>query len=441
MTELNHALQVLTYKLTQIPDDSNPTHCINRQFYQGVIALLKEDLDTAEEAFLTILSLDGTHTDARTNLGVIALKRGQNQRAITYFSEALGFDEHHENARNNLAATFIHHNRFENARTHYAVLLKDHPDNSEYLYNAGVAEMALGHLSEAKMHFQAVLKQDESHNASLTNLASIASRLNQTQDAIHYLKRAKAANPEDSSSAFMLDALTECAPMRNASPEYAKNLFDNYAVNYEKHMLTTLKYNVPQHIAEQLHQLIPNSVLTTSEHPMQVQRALDLGCGTGLSGIVLREQSLHLTGIDLSSNMLLEAKQKGIYDELIQSDLVSFLNKQNQTFSIIAAADVLPYLGELDQLIQGVKKALTPAGLFLFTTEISHTTDWVLQKTARFAHHPNYIVTLAKRYNFTLLTQKSFVARKHHDEDLSVILFVLQLHETYRENKIPCVYK
>ncbi len=426
MTELNQALQALSYKLANIPDDSNMANRIERAFYQGVIALLQEDLEGAEETFLEVLSLEAAHTDARTNLGVIALKRGQNQQAITYFSEALGFDEHHENARNNLAATFIHHNRFENARTHYAVLLKDHPDNPEYLYNSGVAEMALGHLNEAKKHFESVLKHNEKHGASLTNLASIASRLNQTTDAIHYLERAKAANPEDTSSAFMLDALTEAAPMREASHEYARNLFDNYALNYEKHMLEALKYNVPKRMAEQLHQLIPNSNLTTPEHPLQVAYALDLGCGTGLSGIVLREQSLHLTGVDLSPNMLLEAKQKGIYDELIESDIISFLNGYINKFSIIAAADVLPYLGELETLFQQAKQALIPDGLFLFTTEISDTTDWVLQKTARFSHHPDYVAKLAKQYNFTILKQQAFVARKHHDEDLSVILYILR---------------
>ncbi|MDF1647066.1 MAG: tetratricopeptide repeat protein [Legionellaceae bacterium] len=427
LTQQEHAIYVLSHKLANIPNDSAPINQINKHFYQGVIALLKEDLDTAEDAFLNLLMLDETHADARTNLGVIALKRNKNQQAITYFSEALGFDETHENARNNLAATFIHHNRFENARTHYSILLKDHPNNLEYLYNIGVAEMALGHLDEARSHFKSVLKQDSTHGASLTNLASIASRLNQTPDAIHYLKRATAANPDDTSSAFMLDALTEKAPKREASHEYAKNLFDNYALHYEKHMTEALKYNVPNHIAECLHQIIPNSPLTTPEHPLHVHRALDAGCGTGLSGIVLREQSQHLTGIDLSPKMLAEAAQKSIYDELVETDFISYLKQKNRPFSLIVAADVLPYLGELNTLFQCLQTQLTPSGLFLFTIEVSQTTDWVLQKTARFAHHPHYIETLAAHHHFDIVYQKSFIARKQHDDDLSVILFALKL--------------
>ncbi|MDF1678687.1 MAG: tetratricopeptide repeat protein [Legionellaceae bacterium] len=427
MTEPNQkALSALAHKLKSIPDDNDLTNEIDRQFYTGVIALLKEELNAAESTFLSVLSLDATHADARTNLGVIALRRGQSQQAITYFSEALGFDETHENARNNLAATFIHHNRFENARTHYTILIKDHPNNPEYHYNAGVAEMALGHLNEARAHFKSVLTQNPTHGPSLTNLASIASRLNQTASAVRYLKRATKVNPHDKSSAFMLDALTQNHAKHEASPEYAKNLFDNYALHYEKHMQDTLNYSVPHHVAQLLHQILPNTTLTTQNTPLQVDRALDLGCGTGLSGVVLRELSHYLAGVDLSPKMLEEAKQKGIYDALYEADIITFLNEPHPHFSLIVAADVLPYLGELDTLFQAIQKNIAPSGLFLFTTEMTSLPDFILQKTARFAHHPDYIASLATQYRFNILQQKTFVARQQDDKGLEVTLYVLQ---------------
>ncbi len=412
MTQSNQDNPAVHALLHQI---SHTKSALNKLFYQGVLALLQEDLDAAETHFLDVLSEDRTHAEARTNLGVIALKKNKPQQAIMYFSEALGFDETHENARNNLAATFIHHNRFENARTHYQVLLKAHPDNAEYHYNAGVAEMALGHLDEARTHFKAILKQNPNHGASLTNLASIASRLQQTTDAIHYLKRAKAANPNDTSSAFMLDALTEKTPMREASNDYTQNLFDNYALHYEKHLCDTLDYKLPQYIAKYLHQHMPD----ISPH------TLDLGCGTGLTGSVLREVSQQLTGVDLSSKMLFEAEQKDIYDQLVHLDALQFLSQNNQQFSLITAADVLPYLGELDTLFKLTKSALTSSGRFIFSTEISHSTDWILQKTARFAHHPDYIQALATKYHFKIIHQASCSVRKQKNQDLPTALYVL----------------
>jgi predicted TPR repeat methyltransferase len=407
---MTQATQALLHQI------SHTKNALNKLFYQGVLALLEENLDTAEAIFLDVLTEDRTHAEARTNLGVIALKKNKPQQAIMYFSEALGFDENHENARNNLAATFIHHNRFDNARAHYQVLLKAHPDNPEYRYNAGVAEMALGHLDEARTHFKVVLKHNTNHGASLTNLASIASRLQQIPDAIHYLKRAKAANPKDTSSAFMLDALTEKEPTREASNDYTQNLFDNYALHYEKHMCETLNYNLPQYIAKYLHQHMPNTSANT----------LDLGCGTGLTGSVLREISDMLIGVDLSSKMLFEAEQKNIYDQLIHLDAVQFLSQPNQPFSLITAADVLPYLGELDTLFKYTKNAIASSGLFIFSTEISNASDWVLQKTARFAHRPDYIQTLATKYKFEISHQSSLSARKQQDKDLLLNLYVLK---------------
>ncbi len=385
-------------------------------FYLGVTYLMKEQLDNAKRAFEAMLNQNPEHPDTLTNLGVIALKQDKPQEAITRFTEALAFDETHENARNNLAATFIHHNRFENARTHYAVLLEHAPENIEYLYNAGVAEMALGHLDEAGHHFQKVLVQNPNHHATLVNLASIASRLEQTHTAHAYLKRAHKADPSDSSSQFMLDALTQEKAQREASPEYSKNLFDNYALYYEQHMVKALEYRVPQHIARLLHRLQPKTVA----------RALDLGCGTGLSGVVLRDASHHLTGVDLSGSMLNLARDKAIYDELIEEDIITFLKQTPKQYDIITAADVLPYLGSLDAFIKHVKASLTTSGLLLLTHEISQESDWHLQKTARFAHHPDYIKRLARAHDLTIVHQDTIVARKHHDNDLLVMCYALQ---------------
>jgi len=394
----------------------NPEH-IDAQFYQGIINLTNNALDDAESAFQAVLTHNKEHPNALANLGVIALKRDLGQQAITYFTQALAFDEHHEDARNNLAATFMHYDRFENALTHYTLLLEKYPDNLEYHYNAGVAEMALGQLDHATKHFELILKHNAKHHACLTNLASIAQRQGHTQKAISYLTHAHDVNPDDKSSQFMLDAFQHGKQQRPACPEYTQNLFDNYALHYEKHMTETLNYSVPRHMAQVLHQIIPH---------MQVARALDLGCGTGLSGIVLRELSLHLTGVDLSPKMLAHAREKAVYDELVEAELITYLTQNKTIYDLITAADVLPYLGDLTPLFEHVKTHLTPGGFFILTHEISETANWMLQTTARFAHHPRYIGALAELHGFQVVHQTSFVARKHHDDDLPVMLYALQ---------------
>ena len=102
---------------------------------------------------------------------------------------------------------------------------------------------------------------------------------------------------------------------------------------------------------------------------------LDLGCGTGRVGAWLRDYSHSLTGVDLSPPMLAVARRKGLYDKLYYEDIHDFLQRkalevQQQrnlsggkdsssvslgAFDLIVAADVLPYIGEVDDLFQQVK--------------------------------------------------------------------------------------
>ncbi len=393
----------------------NPFHT-EALFYLGVLHLEKNALVEAEQAFQNVLEQDSKQIEALSNLGVIALKRHQNQLAIDYFSKALALDNENVEARNNLAATFMHHDRFENALMHYDVLLQKEPDNIEYLYNSGVAQMALGHLNEAIILFDHILELEHNHTSSLNNLAAIFIKLEQRDKAKEYLERALAINPQDIISAHMFHALTG-GEQAKTTPEYAHNLFNNYALYYDQHMKGTLNYAIPQHVARVVHQL----ELPANTH------TLDLGCGTGLTGIVLRELSKHLTGVDIAEKMLVQAKEKEVYDNLVKAEINQFLEHNKAFYDLIVAADVLPYFGELDALFHSICHHLKPKGYFIFTTEISLTTPWSLETSARFSHHPDYIKKLAEQNQFRFVRQEKIPARIQNENILEVMLYVLTI--------------
>lgn len=392
----------------------NPHHT-EAHFYLGVLHLESNALNEAEHAFHTVLEQDSEQIQAITNLGVIALKREHNQLAVDYFSKALALDNEDIDARNNLAATFMHHDRFENALMHYDVLLKKEPDNIEYLYNSGVAQMALGHLNEAIIFFDHIIRLQPQHTPSLNNLAAIYLKMDQRETSREYLKQALVINPEDRVSSHMLHAL-DGDTQAQTSPEYAHNLFNNYALYYDQHMQGTLGYSIPQHIARTTHQL---------ELPKQTQ-TLDLGCGTGLTGSVLREMSHHLTGVDIAPKMLAQAKEKGIYDELAEAELQVFLEGCEKSYDLIVAADVLPYLGDLEVLFSTIYQHMNTDGYFVFTTEISEKEPWFLQTSARFSHQMEYIKKLAEQNHFQLVNQERVPARIQNQHPLEVMLYVMK---------------
>jgi len=387
-----------------------------RQFYAGLLALQHNDLDAAETTFDALLQLKKHHPDILVNRGIVALKRDQAQIAIQYFTRALGYAPDHVEARNNLAATFIHHDRYENALAHYNVLLERFPKEDEYLYNAGVAEMALGHLAKAICHFEKLLQQNPQHFAALQNRAAIAMRLQKKDQAIDLLKQAIAVNPQDEVCAFMLNALIRQDIQPVACAAYVSNLFDHYALYYDSHMQGALKYELPCHLGRILHQL----------EILQVENSLDLGCGSGLSGIVLRGATKHLAGVDLSHKMIERAREKRIYDALIEQNIIVFLSDSSKKYDLIVALDVLPYLGNISEFLRLLSQRLNTQAHAVFSCEISTDQPWSLNPSARFCHHPDYVQQLIQQVNLKLIYQEKVPARIQEGQLLYEIIYAVQ---------------
>ena len=67
--------------------------------------------------------------------------------------------------------------------------------------------------------------------------------------------------------------------------------------------------------------------------PASAGRILDIGCGTGLTGLALRELGYeHIDGADLSPEMLALATKKGVYDSISVEDLLSGLSHDTDSY-------------------------------------------------------------------------------------------------------------
>lgn len=406
-----HAAKTQFKNVLALQEDHLKAH-----FYLGILHLDANSLEEAKVAFLRVLELNKNDVESLNNLGVIALKNNLGQLAIDYFTKVLTIDNNHIEARNNLAATFMHYDRFENALMHYDVLLKQDPLNIEYLYNSGVAQMTLGHLDEAIANFSSILQQQPKYCAALQNLASIYIRLEQRKKAQKYLEQAVAVNPHDASSQHMLRAITGDQTNPETCPQYAANLFNNYALYYDQHVSQQLAYALPQHIKRILGQL----------NIIDIEKALDLGCGTGLCGEVLCNITKKLHGIDIAPKMLEQAKKKHIYGQLTQADLLEFIQQDYQHYQLILAADVLPYIGDLENLLKNINHRLTMQGYFIFTVEISENKPWQLLISGRFSHQKDYIEALLNKYKFIIVHKEQVIARLQNKQPVPELIYVVQ---------------
>jgi SAM-dependent methyltransferase len=143
---------------------------------------------------------------------------------------------------------------------------------------------------------------------------------------------------------------------------------------------------------------------------------LDAGCGTGLCGPLVATYARRLTGVDLSSGMLAQAKAKWVYDALVKGELTEYLRNNVQSFDLIVSADTLVYFGELEPVVSAAAGALRPNGLFIFSLE--HAQDGA----ADLDGHPGYHLELHGRYSHSrayveqLLTDAGFapeIAQAH----------------------------
>jgi predicted TPR repeat methyltransferase len=153
---------------------------------------------------------------------------------------------------------------------------------------------------------------------------------------------------------------------------------------------------------------------------------LDLGCGTGQCGFSLASQKRHLVGVDLSEKMLTQARARDLYDELHLGEVHAWLRgAATARFDVVIAADVLIYIGALEELFREVARVLRTGGWFGFSTEECEVVDYTLLPTGRYAQSKAYIMRLAEMA-FAIIDADPVVIRIESGTPLAGRLYLLR---------------
>jgi predicted TPR repeat methyltransferase len=191
--------------------------------------------------------------------------------------------------------------------------------------------------------------------------------------------------------------------------------FDQFAASFDT-VLSQLQYRVPAVLAE----LLASHVLLGAGY-----RTADLGCGTGLSGLVARPYSAYLAGVDLSEEMLSHAKARGIYDALFQADIADFLRSDPIGFDLIIAGDSLVYTGDLLPVLRAARGSMRGGALLFFSLEREDTgRPYVLGATGRFAHHEASVRDMLNVSKFEVVQVKPEILRMEAGRPVDGMLIV-----------------
>lgn len=382
----------------------------------GDIYLRRDCYSDALDVFLKCLDKMPENTELNYRLGVVYFKLRDFDRAKMQFEKVLILDYKHPDINQLLANTFLEMGDHEKAMHYYFYQLERDPW-FETFYNLGVLFMMKERLKDALNYFNRAIELRPDDLATLLNLGNIYLKKNQIELAMTYYEKANQLNSNDPEIEHILAALKQKTPA-SAPSKYITHLFDQYAPYYEKHLTEALKYEVPQKIVQTI-QL---------EYPYfsdQRWKIIDLGCGTGLCGALLKPVASKLIGVDLSENMLIVAREKQIYDELIAKDITSALTRFS-SMDLVVAADVFTYCGDLELTFKNTANALIQNGIFIFTVEKTVKDDFVLQQNIRYAHSKMYLDSLITAHDFDVICFNNIVLRQQKNEAVEGYLVFLR---------------
>ena len=124
--------------------------------------------------------------------------------------------------------------------------------------------------------------------------------------------------------------------------------------------------------------------------------AIDLGCGTGLSGEAFRPICRQLVGIDLSPKMIEKTEKKQVYDAIENIEINKYLERKTEKYDLFIATDGLGYVGGLGQLFSNIATLSKSEAIFLFSIELMLNEDYVLGRLGRYTHAESYICSNIK---------------------------------------------
>lgn len=450
----------------------------------GHAYLVVDAVDDAILAFQKAVSLGNT-SRSNFNLAVAYQTAFDFQSAIVHYLHALDLDLDNRRALYNLGVLYQETGLLSEAKSCYSTILNRYKSDEEYPKEAhlNLCNIFLVEATsiETLACYREVLEHAPNYVRAMINMASVYWSNDENMEALSLYKAALRLEPENRMAVHGIRALSDEIPDTNdMATVYVTELFDSYSFSFEA-SLASLQYSAHTVVAE----------ATTlwykklwSQNVISTVHILDVGAGTGLVCPLLKKlllsdedehqttskMMLNITGVDLSSKMLLKARDKNCYDDLLVDDLIGFLESQNTvvdsdrmsttvdikfiTWDIILASDVFMYLGDLSRVFEAVQALFrlrrsferVDPPIFAFTIEDLNgrhnsrseiqknlnnkpliSREFSLQSSGRHGHSADYIRRLIAEHGLQLLEQRQFVPRLDRGHSVDGYLFVLTL--------------
>ena len=246
----------------------------------------------------------------------------------------------------------------------------------------------------------------------LGELAHIVGHRGEARDAYQRYLRLE---PNDAEIRHLVVSLNDEAAPARVPNECIEQLYHRFASFYEANMCDELGYAGPEHLATTIEDVIGDR---------RELSILDLGCGTGLGGCRLKSRSAHLVGIDLSAEMIEQARKRNIYDRLEVAEVTDWLGQTNEPFDLIVACDTLIYFGDLRQVVAPARRLLKPGGVIAFSVERAARPPFRLTDSGRYVHHIKHVEKVAADLGLQSNCREAFL-RMEYGAEVTALFVVM----------------
>lgn len=360
------------------PDDPQRFEQARERFLQGLACLQAGDAAAAEPHFLAALERVPGRISTLVNLAATRLALDRPAEALDAADAVLAQLPGDPDALRHRGIALARLNRHADALEALDRLLAEGEGPTEAWLQRAMSRHALGRIDTALEAYAEVNRRAPALHLAWSQRGGLLRELGRLDEAAHCYEQALAQGAPEAAHRYYLASLGRGEAPAQPPEGFVGALFDHYADGFDQHLRDTLGYDAPERLVQQLAAL--------GRGPFDA--ALDLGCGTGLVGTLLRRRCQRLVGIDLSAGMLEQARRRGDYDACIQADFCDFMARSEDRYDLVIAADSFIYLGDLAPVFAGVRRVLRPGGSFSFSVERATApgVDFELRPSLRYAH-------------------------------------------------------
>ncbi len=404
----------------------NPEHPDGLHF----LGLLHFDAGKPENAVILIrksLEQNPRNAAAYNNLGNILKLSEKSDEALEAYVRAVEIEPRHEDAWKNITIMLEGAENNDDLLPILREVVRLDPDNPNAWHNFGLSLMLAGHRQEAADALERCLEFGAEVWSDPVWHARVLCALGRQERAVEHLEAIVAADPGNKIARYQLAAVRG-DDMDQAPEDYVREHFDGFSDSFDD-VLKNLDYRAPELVTREV-------ALLAAQRTDPFRDVVDLGCGTGLCGPLIRSHCERLTGIDLSPGMLRKAAALNAYDFLVEGELVGFLKSDLPTaFDLAICADTLCYLGNLRPFMEALCSALAPGGILIASVEHLDEPDgpdYRVDPTGRYAHTPAYLRNSAEAAGLEYLEEKTVVLRRELGKDVHGLIFQLRKPEVDR---------